>query len=170
VKFIRFGSGSSTTISPVAARLLAANPALTGSEKCSIRPKTQQPVSFFFFRSSQTTNLITRRLSPRSSSFGVVASIPPPLVLTSPSPCSFQLLTNRAEYWACVEPTRTVRRGACSSICELLPCVAQNGSFSLGTVLLIRYGKVGCIQQYPMMVWTHQLSWCESSILLSVIS
>jgi hypothetical protein len=30
--------------------------------------------------------------------------------------------------------------------------IAQNGSLALGTVLLIRYGKVGCIHKYPMMV------------------
>jgi hypothetical protein len=43
-------------------------------------------------------------------------------------------------------------------------------NFMLGTVLLTRYGKVGCIYKYPIMVWTHQLSCCESSILLSVIN
>jgi hypothetical protein len=48
--------------------------------------------------------------------------------------------------------------------------IAQNGSLALGTVLLIRYGKIGCIHKYPMVVWTHQLSCCESSILLSVFN
>jgi hypothetical protein len=48
--------------------------------------------------------------------------------------------------------------------------LAQNGSLALGTVLLIRYGKVGCIHKYPMVIWTHQLSCCESSILLSVLN
>jgi hypothetical protein len=36
--------------------------------------------------------------------------------------------------------------------------------------LLIRYGEVGCIHKYPMIIWTNQLSCCESSILLSVLN
>jgi hypothetical protein len=30
------------------------------------------------------------------------------------------------------------------------------------------YGKVGCMHKYPMMVWTHQLTCREISIILSV--
>jgi hypothetical protein len=42
--------------------------------------------------------------------------------------------------------------------------------FPLTTFLLIRYGEVRCIHKYPMMVWTHQLLCCESSVLLSVFN
>jgi hypothetical protein len=48
----------------------------------------------------------------------------------------------------------------------------QNGRFPLQIFLLIRYrkvGKVGYMHKYPMMIWTHQLSCCESFILLSVL-
>jgi hypothetical protein len=48
--------------------------------------------------------------------------------------------------------------------------IAQNGRSPLTTFLSIRYAKVGCIHKYPMMVWTHQLSCCENSILLSVFN
>jgi hypothetical protein len=48
--------------------------------------------------------------------------------------------------------------------------IAQNGILTLVTVLLTRYGKVGWIQKYPMVVWTHHFSCCETSILLSVFN
>jgi hypothetical protein len=44
----------------------------------------------------------------------------------------------------------------------------KKGNSPLTIFLLIRYGKVVCIHKYPMMVWIHQLSCCENSILLSV--
>jgi hypothetical protein len=44
----------------------------------------------------------------------------------------------------------------------------ENGKSPLTIFHFIRYGEVGCIHKYPMMIWTHQLSCCESSILLSV--
>jgi hypothetical protein len=46
----------------------------------------------------------------------------------------------------------------------------SNGRSQLRTILLMRYGVVGCIHKYPMMVWTHQLSCCENSIILSVFN
>jgi hypothetical protein len=65
-------------------------------------------------------------------------------------------------------PSAGGRPGCLKSVASLkmvkIRCIAQNGSFLLGTVLLIRYGKVGRIHKYLMMVWTHQISCCKTSI------
>jgi hypothetical protein len=49
------------------------------------------------------------------------------------------------------------------------PLHRSKGRSPLTIFFLIRYEEVGCIHKYPMMVWTHHLSCCESSIFLFVI-
>jgi hypothetical protein len=74
-----------------------------------------------------------------------------------------RMLANRYDSLRVCCPLHYTKRFIGDSVASL-----ENGKSPLTIFLLIRYGKVGCIHKYPMMVWTYQLLCCESSILRSV--